>query len=215
MLELQLYSQRDIRLMLVVVGEACLPWVPLAVCSPNATLVARTTQAQQLWDMGEGAGWLRSMNQSPQRGCPPKSVILQCAMGDAQVTSIGGHIQARAYGAYTLHPQLRPVYGVPEVVGPVVTHNGNASVLVEYQFDGVGPDPKTNTPAPRATDTHECIKNVVAAQRQFAEFYDTGVVRNFCTGPPDGATCRVAKCPWHGWDKQVATGGKSDGSGLF
>ena len=28
-LELQLYSQRDIRLMLVVVGEACLPWVQL------------------------------------------------------------------------------------------------------------------------------------------------------------------------------------------
>jgi len=69
---------------------------------------------QQLWDMGDSAGYLRHMNLEPLAGCQPKEVLLQAALGDKQVTPLGAEIMARAYGASTVSPQTRSVFGLRE-----------------------------------------------------------------------------------------------------
>jgi hypothetical protein len=69
---------------------------------------------QNLWDPGEGSGWAWAMNKRAGARWPAKQVLMQVAIGDAQVTNIGAHIQARAFGAKTVAPQTRPVWGVEE-----------------------------------------------------------------------------------------------------
>ena len=51
------------------------------------------------------------MNQDPPEGMEAKDVLLQVAIGDAQVTTLGAHIMARAYGASTIAPETRPIWG--------------------------------------------------------------------------------------------------------
>ena len=58
--KLQLYSERDVRVMLSVL--------------------------QQLWDLGESAGWLQYLNQTPLPGTPVgKTALILTAFGDSEV----------------------------------------------------------------------------------------------------------------------------------
>ena len=47
-------------------------------------------------------------------GIPPKQILLQSAIHDTQVTALATHIQARAYGATTIGPQYRSIFGIEE-----------------------------------------------------------------------------------------------------
>lgn len=173
-LRLQIYGQRDLRLGLVL--------------------------AQQLWDSAESAGWLRLVNQEPPADSPQqKRVLLQAAKGDAQVSWIAAHVQARAYQCSTVAPQLRPVFGVSERQPPF----NDGSVIVEYEFGGVPPIPRTNTPPDKRTDTHECVPRTRWAQDQLRGFFEEGEVQNFCGGDGQGdvghGMCVVERCPWDRW----------------
>ena len=135
---------------------------------------------QTAWDQGEGAGWLRQMGN--------KAVLLQCAFGDAQVTRLSCHIQARAFGAVFVAPQNEVVWGVPEQTAPFPAK----SVLVEYKYDDVPLIPFANVAPAEATDTHECVVREARAQRQLAAFLDGGVVEQYCVGGP----CSSPTCPY-------------------
>ncbi len=59
-------------------------------------------------------GWLHFMTQLVRPGTVRKQVLLQAALGDAQVTPLGAELMARAYSASTIYNQTRPVFGVAE-----------------------------------------------------------------------------------------------------
>lgn len=136
---------------------------------------------QNLWDPGEAAGWARAMNQEPDPEVGPKQALLQVAIGDAQVTTLGAHVQARAYGAATVAPQTRPVWGVEEKP-PGFT----GSALVEWYYSDVPPEPVENVPPDKSFDPHECPRREAAAQKQLRDFLETGVVNQYCEGKCEG-----------------------------
>lgn len=142
---------------------------------------------QQAWDPGEAGGYGRLVNESPLDGVPAKQVLVQDAVGDAQVTTLGAQNMARAYGGVIVNPALRSVYGVAEVDGPYV-----GSALAEYEH-GAPEVPYTNTPPDDNYDTHEDTRRAWAAQEQMAHFFATGEIVHYCEGVCDctGGACEA------------------------
>ena len=128
-----------------------------------------------LWEPAEAAGWFHDMNKNPAEGQPAKDVLLQVAIGDAQVTTLGAHIMARAYGATTVYPQTRPVYAVEEVAG-----GKTGSALVEWFYSDGPAEPVESIPPDSDLDTHECPRRESAAQDQLRDFVETGVINQYC-----------------------------------
>jgi hypothetical protein len=133
---------------------------------------------QVLWDPGETSGWAWAMNKEPGPGVPAKDVLLQVAIGDAQVTTLGAHIMARAFDAKTVAEQTRPVFGVEEAKGGF-----QGSALVEWLYTDVPDEPVENLPPQKSSDTHECPRREPAAQEQLRDFLVDGVVNQYCEGP--------------------------------
>lgn len=158
---------------------------------------------QQLWDPAEAAGWLRVVNAEPFDDSPKKAVLLQASEGDAQVTTIAAHIQARAYGAHLLQPKLRPVWNVTERHPPLPA---GSSALVEWRYGGVPLPPTTDTAPLKRTDTHECVPRTPEAQDQLHHFFMTGEVKQVCQDL-EGGQCIKERCPWSGWGKSDDDGG--------
>lgn len=139
------------------------------------------THMQTVWDSAEAAGWLKQMNQAPQDGSPAKQILQQVAIGDAQVTTLGAQIMARAYQSNTVAPETRPIWGVEEAE-PGFT--GNA--IVEWYYPDGASEPYENIPPDKEGDTHECPRRELAAQDQLRDFLETGVVNQYCDGPCEG-----------------------------
>ena len=128
------------------------------------------TLMQVLWDQGESGGWMEEM--------APKQVLLQAGIGDAQVTNLAAEIMARAYGASTVEPQTRAVYGVPQRSAPF-----QGSALVEWLYDDVPDSPSANIGRTDGKDVHECPRREPAAQEQLRQFVEFGVVTQQCFSP--------------------------------
>lgn len=129
---------------------------------------------QALWDSGETAGYATVTAADPLPGTPAKEVLLQVAIGDAQVTTLGAQMHARALGAKLIAPVAREVWGL-EVVEEVA----EGSALVEWDY-GLA-EPVENVP-PEGDDPHESPRREEAGQEQIAEFFEGGVIRNICGG---------------------------------
>lgn len=132
---------------------------------------------QNLWDPGEGAGWAWAMNAEPDPDVGGKQVLMQVAIEDSQVTNVGAQIQARAFGAATVAPQTKPVWGLEEKQPGFV---GNA--YVEWQYSDVPDPPVENRPPGKDLDPHECPRRQPQAQEQLHDFLETGVVNQYCDG---------------------------------
>lgn len=134
---------------------------------------------QNLWDSAEPGGWGRQMTEDPIAGVPAKRVLVQDAIGDAQVTTIGAQNMARAYGASLIETPLAEIWGLD------IQPSGFAgSALVEYEH-GAPEVPFTNVPPDDAFDTHEETRRTLAAQDQLNTFLTTGVVQQYCDGVCD------------------------------
>lgn len=141
---------------------------------------------QQLWDPGEGGGFGRQMNEEPLADTPAKTILIQDARGDAQVTNLGAHNMARAYGAVQVGEPLRDIYGVS-----TEADGWTGSAITEFSF-GAPEEPATNTPPDDETDTHEDARRAWAAQEQMFHFFETGgEVVNYCQGQ---CTCETGAC---------------------
>lgn len=141
---------------------------------------------QQIWDLSEGGGYLWDLNQEPPKGYPEKHALLQTAIGDAQVTFLSAHIQARGFQARTVSPQTRAVFGLEEGTAPF-----SGSALVEWQFTDV-PDPGTEgLPPDPEVDPHECPRKIDLAQQQLAHYLSTGEVIQTCDG-----ICETERALW-------------------
>ncbi len=134
------------------------------------TLVLGLTQ--HLWDPVEPGGWMHDVT----AGDNPKQVLLQVAIGDRQVTTLGAHIQARAFGAKLLAPARRTPYGLEEVASPVTD---GSSVLVEFEYTDVGAEPEESLPPP-GPDPHECPRRESPGRLQADHFLRTGEIKQFC-----------------------------------
>ncbi len=133
---------------------------------------------QTLWDPGEPSGYAHAVNAQPLPGTPAKQILVHAAIGDAQVTTLGAHVMARAYGARTIAPQTRPMWGVDEAAP-----GWTGSAIVEFEYTDVPPEPVENVPPDKDFDTHECPRREPAAQAQMADFLLDGVVNQYCDGP--------------------------------
>jgi hypothetical protein len=138
---------------------------------------------EALWEPAEAGGWAYDMNRDVADGMQAKQVLIQSGLGDAQVTTLGAEMMARAYGAKTISPQTQPIFGVEE--GPA---SFTGSGIVEFTWSDVLPMPVTNTPPDLEHDPHECPRREPAGQQQAAEFLETGVITNHCDGVCDDHT---------------------------
>lgn len=134
-----------------------------------------------LWDQSEAAGWLTLMR--PQN----KQILMQAALYDAQVTTLGAEIMARAYGAYTVANQTQPVWGVPEQAAPLPPLS---SALVEWKYDFAPNEPVENIPPLKQFDTHGCVRKEIRGQLQIRDFLATGAINQYCA-----PICSSLKCP--------------------
>lgn len=136
------------------------------------------TTIQQLWDRAEPGSYSRHIMNDPLPGTMSHQVILQDAMGDHQVTTLGAHIMARAIGAVTIQPETRPVWGIEEVAPP---HVGSA--LVEFDF-GLE-EPVINIPPSDGSDPHGAVRRNPRALEQTLHFFRTGEIIHTCDGVCD------------------------------
>ncbi len=130
---------------------------------------------QTLWDQGEPSGYGLTVTGDPLEGTSPKTVLLQVAIGDNQVTTLGAHVMARAYGATLLDPPVREVWGLETVSGETT-----GSALVEWDY-GLS-EPTENLP-PDGEDPHEWPRREELAQEQMYRFFEEGIIVNTCDGP--------------------------------
>ncbi|MEZ4317720.1 MAG: hypothetical protein R3F61_09450 [Myxococcota bacterium] len=142
---------------------------------------------QQVWDPAEGAGYLWAVNRDPLPDTPPKDILLHTAIGDGQVTTIGGQIQARAYGAKLVSPAYRDVWGVEEAPSGF-----SGSALVEWHYSDAALEEPDNTP-PEGPDPHECPRREPASYEQVRDFLVDGVVTHHCNGVCTSTVAEV--CP--------------------
>ncbi len=131
---------------------------------------------QNLWDSAEPGGWGRQMIEDPIDGVPVKQVLVQDALGDAQVSTLGAHNMGRAYGASLVGEPLADIWGLQTQASGFV-----GSALVEYEH-GAPEAPYTNVPPNTETDTHEDTRRTFAAQEQLNTFLTTGTVVDYCDG---------------------------------
>lgn len=136
--------------------------------------------AQMQWDRAEPTGYSHHIEHDPLPGTPSHTVLMQVAIGDHQVTTLGGHIMARAIGAKQLQPVNRSIFDIDEVAAPY----SGGSAMIEYSF-GLPPEPIVNLPMDQGEDPHGKIKDVPAAGQALRTFLETGVVEATCDGPCD------------------------------
>ncbi len=134
---------------------------------------------QMEWDSAEGAGYIGHITADRLPGTPEKAALLQDAIGDAQVTTLGAHNFARALGAVQVGTPYQDIWGVPVVEGP---HVGSA--ITEFDF-GAPAVPYENLPPADQYDTHGDTRQTFAAQEQMDRFFRTGEVVSFCDGVCD------------------------------
>lgn len=129
---------------------------------------------QALWDSGETSGYATVTTADPLPDTPAKDVLLQVAVGDKQVTTLGAHMHARALGASLIDPTVREVWGLQSAAS---VSEGSALVEWEYGLE----EPVENVP-PTGEDPHESPRRELAGQQQIAWFFETGEIKNFCEG---------------------------------
>jgi hypothetical protein len=135
---------------------------------------------QMLWDRVEPNGYTPYIRSNLLPGTPSHEVLMTAAVGDHQVTTLGGQLMARSVGAQHLDTGIRDVYGLTKVADRVT-----GSAYVEYDF-GLPPEPLCNVPMTACGDPHGKLRRQVPAQQQIDQFLRTGEIANHC----DDGSCK-------------------------
>ncbi|MFW6723793.1 hypothetical protein ACHZ98_27285 [Streptomyces sp. MAR4 CNY-716] len=141
---------------------------------------------QMLWDRGEANGYAGHMTSDPLPRTPRHQVLMHVAYGDHQVSPTAAEVQARTVGA-RIHtpavadgrsPDEEPYWGIRKLRYPYA----GSGMLV---WDSGSPyQPLTNTPPTEGRDPHSDPRDDPAAQRQMAEFLNTGRIVDVCGDAP-------------------------------
>jgi hypothetical protein len=130
---------------------------------------------QLFWDRTEPNGYFPYLRDDPLPNTPPHDALLRAAIGDHQVTTLGGQLMARAVNAVQL-PGVRSVYGLE-----TVAESASGSVYVEYDF-GLPPEPVCDIPMTACDDPHGKIRHLQEADDQLDAFLRTGRGVQPCAG---------------------------------
>ncbi|MBW2458300.1 MAG: hypothetical protein JRI68_27605 [Deltaproteobacteria bacterium] len=131
---------------------------------------------QMFWDRTEPNGYAPYVHDDPLPGTSAHDVLIRTALGDHQVSTLGGQIMARAIGAKHLDTGVRDVFGLE-----VISSATEGSAYVEYDF-GLPPDPECNITMTACDDPHDKIRKLPEAAEQLDTFLRTGTVTNLCPG---------------------------------
>lgn len=134
-----------------------------------------TGMVQMMWDRTEPNGYVPYLREGAPLGAPPHEVLMRAAVGDHQVTTLGGQLMARAVGAVHLESGVRPIVGLESVEGAA-----SGSAYVEYDF-GLPAEPICNIPMSACNDPHGDIRNLPSATLQLDAFLRSGRVENHCS----------------------------------
>ncbi|MBX7082691.1 MAG: hypothetical protein K1X88_26025 [Nannocystaceae bacterium] len=128
-----------------------------------------------LWERTEPAGYAPYVLRDMLPGTPAHEVLINDAIGDHQVTTLGAHVMARTMGMPHVDTGLRDIFGLDKVQAP---HDGSG--IAEYSF-GLPPEPLENLPQRACEDPHGKVRKLPEFQRQLDTFLRTGVITNECT----------------------------------
>ncbi|MCB9764614.1 MAG: hypothetical protein H6739_32870 [Alphaproteobacteria bacterium] len=131
------------------------------------------TAFQTLWDPAEAAGWTRVLAE--------REVLLQVGIGDAQVTTLGGQVLARALGTTLVDPPARAVWGLEAAEAPFAEN-----AYVEWRYVDGAEEPAEAVAPSREGDAHLCPRREAAAQDQLRDFLEEGVIEQHCDGVCEG-----------------------------
>jgi hypothetical protein len=111
---------------------------------------------------------------APLADNPPKQLLQQMAMNDAQVPNLASEIHARSLGLSLLAPSPKAVWGMTSTEGPL------SSGLAVFDLGAEAPPPG-NQAASGATENpaHGGCRNVPEAQQQMERFLRGGEVESF------------------------------------
>ncbi len=129
---------------------------------------------QMLWDRAEPTGYSHHITSNVFPNTPAKEVLMRVAIGDHQVTTLGGHIMARTLGAPHLDSGLRDIWGLDKVPS---TPSG--SFYFENDF-GLPGEPECGVPMSLCSDPHENVRRLEASRQQLDEFLRGGTGTNHC-----------------------------------
>jgi hypothetical protein len=133
---------------------------------------------QMMWDRSEPAGYTHLIRDGLLPGSPPKDVLLQVAIGDHQVSTLGAHIMARAADVPNLGPVNRDVWGLEVAEGTV-----EGGAMIEYDFGNS--EPLENIPPEDGEDPHGKLRNLDVSAATRAQFLLEGTIETHCDGACD------------------------------
>lgn len=148
---------------------------------------------QMLWDRGEGAGYVQHLTADPYPGTPAKTVLLDVAFGDHQVTELSALIEARTIGATIHQPvaadgrwqEVEPGWGLEPTVYP---SSGSAIIIWD---SGMEPIPFENLAPREGDDSHEDPRRDPDVRAQKASFLFDDTLIDVC----DGKACTADHNP--------------------
>ncbi len=143
---------------------------------------------QMLWDRGEGGGYAAHVTDNPYPRTPAKTVLLDVAYGDHQVSELTALIEARAIGAAYHEPAATPERlpsGVLFGLQPIPGYPYPGSAIIVWD-SGSPPIPLAQLPPRDGHDPHEDVRADPEVRRQKAAFLFDDELIDVCDG-----VCRV------------------------
>jgi hypothetical protein len=141
---------------------------------------------QMLWDRGEGAGYVQHVTADPYPGTPVKTVLLDVAFGDWQVSELAAMVAARAM-TVTIH---RPVaaegrwQGVTAGWGlQTTTYPSSGSGIIVWD-SGADPIPVEGVAPSTGRDPHGDPRSDADVRTQKAAFLFDDTLIDVCNGAP-------------------------------
>lgn len=139
---------------------------------------------QMLWDRGEGSGYIQHLTADPYPGTTAKTVLLDVAFGDHQVTELSAMIEARTIGATIHRPvaadgrwqEVEPGWGLEST-----TYPSDGSAIVVWD-SGMEPIPFENVPPRVGDDSHEDPRADADVRVQKASFLFEDTLIDVCAG---------------------------------
>ena len=147
---------------------------------------------QMLWDRGEGGGYVQHVTADPYENTPAKTILLDVAFGDWQVSELTAFTAARAMGATIHRPvtadgrsgETEPGWGLESTTYP---SNGSAIIIWD---SGATPIPFDGIPPFDGRDPHEDPRADIDVRAQKAAFLFDDTLIDVCNGQPCTADAR-------------------------
>jgi hypothetical protein len=148
----------------------------------DRTLIFGVTQ--MLWDRGEGGGYVQHLTADPYENTKAKTVLLDVAFGDHQVSPLSALIEARTIGATIHRPvaadgrwaEVDPGYGLK-----TTTYPSTGSAIVVWD-SGMAPMPIDNLAPRTGDDAHEDPRADPIVRAQKAKFLFEDTLIDVCGG---------------------------------